>query len=63
MNVSWRFPIRGRYTAGLRLEAINVTDEQEIWGIAGLPTTGQPSLTSANFQRPRRLRAVVAFRF
>jgi hypothetical protein len=63
LNVGWRFPIASGTTGGLRLEVINLTDEQELWGISGLPNTGVPNVTSANYQDPRRVRLLAEFRF
>ena len=63
LNLAWTFPVVGKLTGELGAEVINLTDEQELIGIAGLPTTGTALLQSGNFQNPRRLRAMVTFRF
>jgi hypothetical protein len=63
LNLAWGFPVGGKVSGELGTELINVTDEQGLIGIAGLPTTGTALLQSGNFQNPRRLRAMMTFRF
>jgi hypothetical protein len=63
MNLEWRFPIAGTVSGYLRTEVLNVTDEQVLIGVAGLPTTGEPSPTTWNYQYPREVRAYVGFSF
>jgi hypothetical protein len=63
MNLEWRFPIAGSFTGYLRTEVLNVTDEQVLIGVAGLPATGEPLRTTMNYQYPRGVRAFVGFSF
>jgi hypothetical protein len=63
LNLEWRFPIAGSFSGYLRTEVLNVTDEQVLIGIAGLPETGEPYPTTMNYQYPREVRAFVGFSF
>jgi hypothetical protein len=63
LNAGWSFPLGGKVEGELGAEVINVTDEQELIGIGGLPTTGVPLLQSGNFQNPRLIRALLSVRF
>jgi hypothetical protein len=63
LNVEWAFPISGRFSGYLRTEILNVTNEQELLAIAGLPQGGDPVPTTDNYQYPRTVRALVGFSF
>jgi hypothetical protein len=62
-NLEWRFPIAGDFSGYLRGEVLNVTDEQELLAISGLPSTGEPNVTTENYQYPRMLRLLAGFQF
>jgi hypothetical protein len=63
LNLGWGFPVAGKLAGELGVEVINATDEQELIGISGLPTSGTSVQQSSNFQDPRRLRALLTLRF
>ena len=60
MTGAWTFPIRGQFNGQLRIEAINVTDQQDQIN-TGL--YGEPLRVRREFQRPRQFRASLAFTF
>jgi hypothetical protein len=47
LNLEWQFPIVKTLEGAVRLEAVNVTNEQVLIGTLGLTTTGNPMPTSA----------------
>jgi hypothetical protein len=63
LNLEWRFPIGGDFSGYVRGEVLNVTDEQELLAITGLPNTGIPSQSTSNYQYPRMLRMLAGFQF
>jgi hypothetical protein len=73
-NVQWSFPIAGQFDGFLRTEILNLTNEQEQIGIAGMAEscfwadgdcTSEPTPlpTGQNFQYPRTIRIQVGFNF
>jgi outer membrane receptor protein involved in Fe transport len=63
LNLEWQFAIVNQLNAGIRLDVINVTNEQELIGTQGLPETGVPALISLNYQKPRYFRLMVRLTF
>ena len=63
LSFGWQFPIVSRVDAGVRLEVINVTNEQELVGLTGLPQTGEPTPTTLNYQTPRYFRVSAKITF
>jgi hypothetical protein len=63
LNLEWQFPIAKRLEAGLKVDVINVTDEQELVGTQGLSLTGEPTLVSLNYQKPRYIRLMARLTF
>jgi hypothetical protein len=68
LNASWQFPIVGRLSGSLLLEALNVTNEQELLFASDAGTRAEiadPSYLAANwnYQTPRQYRALVSLNF
>jgi hypothetical protein len=63
LNLEWQFPLSQQLDGALRIDAINVTDEQELIGTDGLPETGEPTQLSLNYQRARVLRVMARVTF
>jgi hypothetical protein len=61
LNATWRFPIAGPVEGSLRVEAANVTDEQEQLRVNEL--SGEPTLVRSSWQKPREFRVVVGVSF
>jgi hypothetical protein len=75
-NVQWSFPITGQFNGWVRGEILNIFDQQEQIGLAGMAetcfyedalgdcsATPTPSPTNQNFQYPRMIRLQVGFNF
>jgi hypothetical protein len=63
LNVEWQFPLPGRFNGYVRSEILNVTDEQVLIAVAGLPSGGEPTPTTENYQYPRIVRLMAGFAF
>jgi hypothetical protein len=63
LNAEWQFPIYKGLVGALRLEAVNATNEQVLIGTVGLETSGRPTPTSVNYQRPRFYRIMARITF
>jgi outer membrane receptor protein involved in Fe transport len=66
LNASWQFPISGRFEGSLRLEVINVLNDQtQLTVNATSMLAGDPPIgaTSANYQAPRSVQAFASLRF
>jgi len=74
LNLQWSFPIAGRFNGFVRTDLINLTNEQEQIGIAGMAetcfwvdgdcsVTPTPQATTQNFQYPRTVRIQIGFNF
>jgi hypothetical protein len=61
LNGQWRFPIRGQFEGRVGIEAVNVTNEQEV--IAINHATGQRDTGKLAFQSPREYRLQIGFSF
>ena len=57
----WEFPIKGQFSGRLGVEAVNVTNEQEIISIN--LQTGQPDAGKSAIQSPREIRLQVGLTF
>lgn len=57
----WQFPIKGAFEGRLGVEAVNITDEQEVIGI--IVTNGQRLPGRIAFQSPREIRLQVGVTF
>jgi len=73
-NAQWSFPIAGQFNGWLRAEILNIFDQQDQIGLAGMAQTcfwadgdctgtPTPSPTNQNFQYPRKIRIQVGFSF
>jgi hypothetical protein len=63
LNFEWQFPIVKQLNGAIRLDVINATNEQELVGTAGLPETGEPTLITQNYQKPRYFRLMARLTF
>jgi hypothetical protein len=63
LSVEWQFPIVSQLEAGIRLDVVNVTNEQELVGVTGLAETGEPTPSTLNYQTPRYYRVMAKFTF
>jgi hypothetical protein len=63
LNLEWRFPIAGGFSGYLRSDILNATDEQELLAISGLAATGEPNVTTENYQYPRIIRLMAGVQF
>jgi hypothetical protein len=61
LNLGWAFPLVKSLEGTLRVEAANVTDEQE--ALAVNLATGQVIQARASYQNPRELRLVAGLKF
>ncbi len=60
MSMNWGFPISGQVRGGLRVEGLNVTNEQER---TFTTSRGEIGRVRRNFQRPRQFRASLSLKF
>ena len=64
LNIDWDFDIGKSLDGQLRLEVINVLNEQEQIGVAtNQRYTGEPTLSTAILQRPRSVRLIAGIKF
>jgi hypothetical protein len=63
LNVGWGFPLYERMTGDIRLDILNVTNEQELIGTIGRANDGVPFPTTLNYQGPRSYRVAATIRF
>jgi hypothetical protein len=63
LNLEYQFPIFKTLEGAVRVEAVNATNEQALIGTVGLETSGNPTPTSANYQRPRYWRIMARLTF
>ncbi|REJ86226.1 MAG: hypothetical protein DWQ30_00995 [Acidobacteria bacterium] len=60
-SVAYAFPLGSRLSGRLRLEATNITDEQEL--VATSDRTGLPLRSRRSFQQPRKFRLLASITF
>jgi hypothetical protein len=58
---TWTFPIKGRFAGRVGIEAVNVTNEQEVIGINRANAQPLPGVTA--FQTPREYRGQIGIEF
>ena len=58
---TWTFPIKGRFAGRVGLEAVNVTNEQEVIGINRANSQPLPGIGA--FQTPREYRRQIGIEF
>ena len=66
LNASWKFPIAGRFSGSVLIEALNVTDRQALTSVANAGRiSGDPwdSVANYNIQNPREYRALLTLSF
>jgi hypothetical protein len=66
LSASWRFPIAGRFSGSVLIEALNVTDKQALTSVPNAGRiSGDPwdSVANYNIQNPREYRALLTLSF